>query len=387
MDLVIINTCGFIKDAKEESLDMILEHVEAKRKGLIGKLMVMGCLSQRYKDELTKEIPEVDYWFGVHDYNKILALLGVDVPSSKKRWISTIPHYSYLKISEGCNRRCSFCAIPNIRGNAVSIRQKNLLNESESLAKKGVKELILIAQDLTNYGIDINNKRHLATLIKEIDDRKLFTWIRLLYAYPDSFPMEVIHLMAERESICNYLDIPLQHINDKVLKAMKRGRSSFQTRKLLEDIRKIVPDIALRTTILVGFPGETDADFKELLDFVKESRFDRLGAFTYSPEEGTAAYKMKDNVPNEIKQERLDRLMEIQEQISYQKNANKISKEFKILIDRKEGDNWIGRSEYDAPEVDNEIIIESKKPLEIGSFQNVIITDAVEFDLYGKIIE
>ncbi len=387
MDLVIINTCGFIKDAKEESLDVILQHVEAKKKGLIGEVVVMGCLSQRYKEELEKEIKGVGHWFGVHDYNKILELLKINKNSTKKRYQTTSSHYAYLKISEGCNRRCSFCAIPNIRGNAVSIPQENLLIESQSLAENGVKELILIAQDLTNYGLDIDKKKNLSKLIKAIDDKDYFTWIRLLYAYPDAFPMDVIHLMAERKNICNYLDIPVQHINDKLLKAMKRGHSSTQTRKIIEDLRKTVPDIALRTTLLLGFPGETDADFNELLDFVTESQFDRLGAFTYSPEEGTSAYKIKNNVSEELKQERLERLMEVQEQISYQKNVDKISEKFNVLIDRKEGDTWIGRSEYDAPEVDNEIIIESNKTLDIGSFYNVLITDAVEFDLYAKIIE
>ncbi len=385
MDLVIINTCGFIKDAKEESIELILEHAAAKKQGRIAKLMIMGCLSQRYAAELKKEIPEIDYIFGVHDYDSILQLITGNISDKKNRFISTPSHYAYFKIAEGCNRKCSFCAIPAIRGKIISQPINLLLKEAEQLAAKGVKELNIIAQDICTYGTDLNANQNLYTLIRELDKMELFPWIRLLYAYPVGFPLELLHYMAESKSLCNYIDMPFQHINDSMLKAMKRGHDTQQSKKILQQIRTIVPDVSLRTTLLVGFPGETEAAFQELLEFVEESRFDRMGAFTYSHEEGTTAFALKDNVPDELKQERMERLMQLQQQISLEKNQEKMGKKMQLIIDRREADYWIGRSEFDAAEVDNEIIIYSEKKLKSGCFYMAEIIDAVEFDLIAKV--
>jgi ribosomal protein S12 methylthiotransferase len=384
MDLVIINTCGFIQDAKEESIELILQHAIAKKQGRIGKLMVMGCLSQRYASELKNEIPEIDYIFGVHDYDAIIQLLTQKLAAKKNRFISTPSHYAYLKIAEGCNRKCSFCAIPSIRGKLISQPISVLLKEAEQLAEKGVKELNIIAQDICTYGKDLKSNNNLFNLVRELDQLALFPWIRLLYAYPIGFPVELLHYMAESKSICNYIDMPFQHINDGMLKAMKRGHNTSQTKNIIKQIREILPDASLRTTLLVGFPGETDAAFEELLEFVEESRFDRMGAFSYSHEEGTSAFNLHDNIAEDVKRERMERLMQLQQQISWEKNQEKIGKKMQVIIDRKEEDYWIGRSEFDAAEVDNEIILSADKELQIGAFYMAEITDAVEFDLFAK---
>ncbi len=384
-DYVIINTCGFIGDAKEESIDTILQYAEAKKNGQFEKLFVTGCLSQRYATHLKQEIHDVDGFYGTEDIPAILKDLGFDPKKDLvgERFISTPKHYAYLKISEGCDRNCSFCAIPLIRGKHKSKSIEALVEEAEYLVSKGVKELILIAQDLTWYGKDIYKEQKLAELLEKLSDVKGIEWIRLHYAYPASFPMNVLEVMRERENICNYLDIPLQHISDRILKSMKRAIGAEESRELIREIREKVPGIAIRTTMLLGYPGETDEDFNELLEFVMESRFERLGVFTYSPEEGTSSYEIKDDVPEAIKQERMEALLALQQDISLELNEEKIGKTFKVIIDGPGGGMICGRTEFDSPEVDNEVII-SATGLEAGEFHNIRISSASEFDLKGE---
>lgn len=388
-EVVIINTCGFILDAKEESVDSILSYLEEKRRGNIRKLFVMGCLSERYREELTKEMPEVDGFFGVWEMPAILEALGskLDQHLLQERELTTPSHYAYLKISEGCNRSCAFCAIPGIRGPQQSVSIEDLLIESNNLVNKGVKELILIAQDLTSYGIDLYGRRALPELLRELVKIEKLEWIRLHYAYPTGFPEEVIGLMASEEKICNYLDIPIQHVNDKVLTAMGRGHDRAKLENLLQNFRRQVPDVALRTTVLTGFPGETDKAYSELLDFIREFRFERLGVFPYSHEEDTPAYKnSRDQVPDQVKSDRAGAIMELQQSISLSLNEEKIGKTFKVLIDRREGQYFVGRTQYDSPEVDNEVLLEESPQLSIGHFYQVRITGAGEFDLFGAVV-
>jgi ribosomal protein S12 methylthiotransferase len=384
---VIINTCGFIDNAKQESIDTILKYVELKEKGDIDKVYVTGCLSQRYKDDLEKEIPNVDAYFGTNDLVRILKTVGADYKHELigERLITTPSHYAYFKIAEGCNRPCSFCAIPIMRGGHVSKTIEDLVKEAKHLAKNGTKELILIAQDLTYYGLDIYNDRKLGDLLKHLSDIEGIEWIRMQYAYPSQFPMDVLDVMNERSNICNYLDMPLQHITDNMLKSMRRGITKRRTIELVKDIRAKSPDIALRTTLIAGYPGETEKDVEEVLKFVEEMRFDRLGVFTYSHEENTHAYSLVDNVPDEEKQERADQIMAVQQDISLELNQAKIGKQYKVLIDRIEKDHFVGRTEYDSPEVDNEVLITAKDEyLRIGDFVQVEIESAEEFDLYAK---
>ena len=387
-DYIIINTCGFIADAKEESIDTIINAFETKKTGNIEKIFVMGCLSQRYGKELLDEFPEADGIFGVNNTSDIIDKLIPDYKKEihGKRHLTTPSHYAYLKISEGCDRSCAFCAIPLIRGKHISISKEDLIEEARLLADKGVKELILIAQDLTYYGIDLYGKRELPDLVNKLSEIEGIEWIRLHYTYPAGFPTELLKVIKENPKVCNYIDIPLQHISSKILKSMKRGLDSKDTRKLIHKIRQEIPEAAIRTTIIVGYPGETEDDFNELTSFVEQTRFDRLGVFTYSHEEDTPAFKLEDNIPDEVKEERNDRLMMIQQQISYEKNQEKAGKNYKVIIDRKEDDYFIGRTEFDSPEVDNEVIVYSKKPLKIGEFYNVQITDADFFDLSGDVI-
>ncbi len=387
-EVVIINTCGFILDAKEESVESILSYIEEKKRGKLHKLFVMGCLSERYREELTKEMPEVDGFYGVWDMPAILEAMGskLDQRLLHERELTTPKHYAYLKISEGCNRSCAFCAIPGIRGAQQSISIEDLVKESNGLVKKGVKELILIAQDLTNYGIDLYEKRALPELLKELVKIEHLEWIRLHYAYPTGFPEEVIDLMASEEKICNYMDIPIQHVNNEILSAMGRGHDRTKLENLLQKFRKQVPDVALRTTVLTGFPGETEEAFSELLDFVRAFKFERLGVFPYSHEEGTPAFKnFQDLIPDKVKSERAGAIMELQQEISLQLNEEKIGKTFKVLIDRREEGYFVGRTQYDSPEVDNEVLVADDQPLSIGHFYQVKITGAGDFDLYGSL--
>lgn len=386
-DIVIVNTCGFIDLAKEESVNTILSFAEEKKAGNLKKLYVTGCLSQRYKDDLEKEIPEVDAYFGTMELPGLLAKLDADYKHELigERVTTTPQHFAYLKISEGCNRTCSFCAIPLMRGKHISKSIEDLVTEAKSLARMGVKELILIAQELTYYGLDIYKKRQLPELLDALCEVEGIEWIRLHYAYPSKFPIDIIHAMKRQDKVCNYLDIPLQHANNNVLKAMKRQVTREETTALIGEIRQIIPDITIRTTMLVGFPGETEEDFEDLCDFVKEMQFERLGVFQYSHEENTSAYLLDDDVPAEVKADRANRLMEIQQEISYAKNEAKIGKEFKVLIDRKEGSYFVGRTESDSAEVDNEVLIDAKQFfLRIGDFCKIKIIDAEEFDLYGE---
>jgi ribosomal protein S12 methylthiotransferase len=386
-EVVIINTCGFILDAKEESVDTVLSYMEEKQRGNIRKLFVMGCLSERYREDLRKEMPEVDGFFGVWDMPAILEALGnrLDERLLLERELTTPSHYAYLKISEGCNRTCAFCAIPGIRGAQRSVSIEDLVAESKGLVFKGVKELILIAQDLTNYGIDLYGKRALPGLLKELVKINNLEWIRLHYAYPTGFPEEVIDLMAGEEKICNYLDIPIQHVNNDILSSMGRGHNRERLERLLQRFRKKIPDVALRTTVLIGFPGETEEAFNELLDFLREFRFERLGVFPYSHEEDTPAYRnFQDIIPDRVKSDRASLLMELQQEISLQLNEEKVGKVFKVLIDRKEGGYFVGRTQYDSPEVDNEVLVEDNQQLTIGHFYQIRITAAGEFDLYGS---
>lgn len=386
-EIAIINTCGFIGDAKEESINTILEFAEAKEKGRLKKLFVMGCLSQRYKSELEKEIPQVDKYYGKFDYKQLLIDLGkAEIPSCKgMRHLTTPSHYAYVKISEGCDRHCAYCAIPLITGRHVSRPKEEILNEVRELVKEGVKEFQVIAQELTFYGIDIDGKQHIAELISDMADIPGVKWIRLHYAYPTHFPYELLRVMREKPNVCKYLDIALQHISDNMLQAMQRHITKSETYALITRMRDEVPGICLRTTLMVGFPDESDEDFRELMDFVRWARFERMGAFAYSEEEGTySAIHYKDNISPEVKQARLDELMALQQEISSEITASWIGKVFKVIIDRKEGEFYVGRTEYSSPDVDPEVLIPVKeKRLFRGAFYDVKVTDADEFDLYG----
>ena len=387
--VVVINTCGFIDNAKQESIDTILRYVDAKEEGIVDKIYVTGCLSQRYKDDLEKEIPEVDAWFGTRDLSRLLKVFKADYKHELvgERILTNPSHYAYLKISEGCDRPCSFCAIPLMRGNHISRPMEELVLEAKNLAKAGTKELLLIAQDSTYYGLDLYKKRNLSELLKKLSDVEGIEWIRLHYAFPTGFPMDALAVMAERPNICKYLDIPLQHGSSNMLKIMRRGTTREKTEQLLQTIREKVPGIAIRTTMIAGHPGETEKDFEEMMTFIERSRFDRLGIFAYSHEENTHAFSMTDDVPAEIKQQRTDAVMELQQGISLELNQQKIGSTQKVLIDRKEGGNFIGRTEFDSPEVDNEVIIDGKENyLRIGDFVNVKITQATEFDLTGEVV-
>ena len=384
--IVIINTCGFIDNAKQESIDTILEFAQAKEAGKIDKLIVTGCLSERYKPELSREIKNVDEFFGTRDLPLLLKSLGADYKHELigERLLTTPKHYAYLKISEGCDRPCSFCAIPLMRGTHISTPIEELVTQAKTMATKGVKELILIAQDLTYYGLDIYKKRNLSELLKNLSDVNGIEWIRLHYAFPSGFPMDILDVMNERENICKYLDMPLQHISDSMLKSMRRGTTRQKTNDLISEIRSKVPGIALRTTLIGGYPGETESDFEQMKEWVKESRFDRLGIFAYSHEENTHAYLLEDNVPDNVKRDRCAEIMSIQQTISSEKNEEKIGNIYKVLFDRKEGGYFIGRTEFDSPEVDNEVLLEAKDNyVRIGDFADIKITDAGEFDLFG----
>ena len=388
-EIAVINTCGFIEDAKQESIDTILEFVQRKQEGRLNKLYVMGCLSQRYKDELEKEIPEVDKFYGKFNYKQLLGELGkADVVSCDgRRHLTTPRHYAYLKISEGCDRHCAYCAIPIITGKHVSRPKEEILQEVREMVADGVKEFQVIAQELTYYGIDIDGKHHITDLISDMADIPGVKWIRLHYAYPNQFPMDLLDVMREKPNVCKYLDIALQHISDHMLDRMHRHVSKQETMDLIQAIRDRVPGIHLRTTLMVGFPGETEEDFQELMDFVKWARFERMGAFAYSEEEGTYSAKhYEDDVPQEVKQKRLDQLMAFQQEISNEVEAEKVGKEMKVIIDRKEGDYYIGRTEFCSPEVDPEVLVPAMKRLRVGNFYRVKITSSEEFDLYGELV-
>ena len=388
-NVVVINTCGFIDNAKQESIDTILRYVDAKEEGVVDKVYVTGCLSQRYKDDLEKEIPEVDAWFGTRDLSRLLKVFKADYKHELvgERILTNPSHYAYLKISEGCDRPCSFCAIPLMRGGHISRPIEELVLEARNLAKSGTKELLLIAQDSTYYGLDLYKKRNLADLLKNLSDVPGIEWIRLHYAFPTGFPMDVLDVMAERSNICNYLDIPLQHGSTNMLKLMRRGTTREKTEELLQTIRAKVPGIAIRTTMIAGHPGETEKEFQEMMEFIERSRFERLGVFGYSHEENTHAYLMKDDIPAEVKQERIDAVMELQQNISLELNQQKIGTVQKVLIDRKEGGHFIGRTEFDSPEVDNEVLMDgTKNYLRVGDFVNVKVIAATEFDLTGEVI-
>ncbi|UKJ06979.1 30S ribosomal protein S12 methylthiotransferase RimO [Solitalea lacus] len=385
-DIVIINTCGFIDNAKQESIDTILQYSDLKDKGKVGKVIVTGCLSERYKPELEAEITNVDAFYGTNDLKQMLSNLGADYKHELigERLLTTPKHFAFFKIAEGCNRPCSFCAIPLMRGMHVSKPIDELVQEAKVLAKNGTKELVLIAQDLTYYGLDLYNERKLADLLRNLSDVNGIEWIRLQYAYPSQFPMDILDVMNERENICKYLDMPLQHITDNMLKSMRRGISKRRTIELVDQIRQRVPNIALRTTLISGYPGETQDDHDELLAFVEQTRFDRLGVFTYSHEEKTHAYSLEDDVPEEVKQERLEEIMDLQQGISFEKNQEKLGKTFKVLIDKKDGDYFVGRTEFDSPEVDNEVLIDAREHyVTVGDFCKVKIDRAEDFDLYG----
>ena len=389
-EIVVVNTCGFIEDAKQESIDTILKLVQAKEEGRISKLFVMGCLSQRYKEELEKEIPQVDKYYGKFNFMQLLSDLGKpEVPTcSGERHITTPNHYAYVKISEGCDRRCAYCAIPLITGKHVSRPKEEILDEVRALVERGVKEFQIIAQELTYYGVDIDGKRHIADLISDIADIKGVKWIRLHYAYPNQFPMDLLDVIRERPNVCKYLDIALQHISDNMLTRMHRHVSKQETMDLIEKIREAVPGIHLRTTLMVGFPGETEEDFKELVDFVKWAKFERMGAFAYSEEEGTySADHYEDDVPADVKQRRLDKLMAVQQRISAEVEASKVGSVMKTIIDRKEGEYYIGRTEFCSPEVDPEVLIKDTRRLRKGCFYDVHITDSDDFDLYGEVAD
>lgn len=386
-DIVIINTCGFILDAKQESIDTILKFTKLKAYGRAKMIFVMGCLSQLYKTELLNAIPEIDNIYGVNDFSSILNDLKVDYKSDleTQRLLTTPSHYAYLKISEGCNRRCSFCSIPNIRGKNKSRPMEVILEEANWIAQQGVKELIVVAQDTTYYGMDLYKKRKLSDLLSQLSDVEGIEWIRLHYTYPAGFPIEILKLMNRHEKICKYLDIPLQHIDSNILKSMKRNITEIRTRELIKNIRLIVPNITLRTTFIVGFPGETKSQFEKLKDFVLQSRFERLGVFAYSEEENTPASLLNDSVSKKTKEKRVAEIMELQQEISFEINQSKIGETYKTIIDKKEGDFYIGRTEADSPEVDNEVLIPYNSKLIIGNFYNVKITKADAFDLYGEV--
>lgn len=389
-NVVVINTCGFIDNAKQESIDTILRYVDAKEEGIVEKVYVTGCLSERYKDDLEKEIPKVDAWFGTRDLSRLLKQLNANYKHELvgERILTNPSHFAYLKISEGCDRPCSFCAIPIMRGKHVSKPIEELVLEAKNLAKKGTKELLLIAQDSTYYGLDLYKKRNLAELMQRLSDVEGIEWIRLHYAFPAGFPLDVLDVMAGRPNICKYLDIPLQHGSTELLKVMRRGITREKTEELLATIRAKVPGIAIRTTLIAGHPGETEAEFEEMMKFVETSRFDRLGVFPYSHEDNTHSFSMKDNVPDEAKQERVERLMELQQGISLELNQQKIGKTFKVLIDRKEGGSFYGRTEFDSPEVDNEVILDATKNyLRVGDFVMAKVSAASEFDLMAEVVK
>lgn len=390
-DIVVINTCGFIDNAKQESIDTILQYAALKDEGKVGKVIVTGCLSERYKPELESEIKSVDAYFGTNDLPNILQSVGADYKYELlgERMLTTPSHFSYFKIAEGCNRPCSFCAIPLMRGKHLSKSMEDLEKEARFLASQGTKELILIAQDLTYYGLDLYGKRNLADLLKRLSDVNGIEWIRLQYAYPSGFPMEILDVMNERENICNYLDMPLQHISDRMLQSMRRGITRQKTIDLVNAIRDKVPNIALRTTLICGYPGETEADFEEMRNWVEETKFDRLGCFTYSHEENTHAYQLEDDVPAEVKEARVEEIMGVQQYISLEKNQAKVGKNFKVMIDRMDDQYFIGRTEFDSPEVDNEVLIPIQEGdyASVGRFVNVSINRAEEFDLYGSLIK
>ena len=388
-DIVVINTCGFIDNAKQESIDTILKYSELKKQGKVGQVIVTGCLSQRYKPELKAEIDNVDAYFGTNDLKKLLTSVGADYKHELlgERLLTTPSHFAYFKIAEGCNRPCSFCAIPLMRGKHVSKPIEELVKEAKFLAKNGTKELILIAQDLTYYGLDIYSKRNLSELLRHLSDVDGIDWIRLQYAYPSGFPMDVLDVMNERSNICKYLDMPLQHITDSMLQSMRRGITKQKTIDLVNSIRDKVPTIALRTTLICGYPNETEQDFEEMKQWVSDTKFDRLGCFTYSHEENTHAHTLIDNVAEEVKQQRVEQIMGLQQEISFQKNQQKIGNTYQVMIDKKEGDYFIGRTEFDSPEVDNEVLLDAKIDYAtIGSFVNVKIDKAADFDLYGHVI-
>ena len=389
-NIVVINTCGFIKNAKEESINTILDYVNKKKNGEVDKVYVTGCLSERYKSDLYQEIPDVDQYFGTTDMPNLLKELGADYLHELvgERLATTPKNYAYLKISEGCDRTCSFCAIPLMRGKHKSRSIDEIIIEAKKLAQKGVQELILIAQDLTFYGLDIYKKRNLSELLKSLVKVDGIQWIRLHYAFPSGFPLDVLDIIAKEKKICNYLDIPLQHISDKILKSMRRGGSKEKTNSLINKIRTKVSGIAIRTTLIVGYPGETEEDFNLLKDWVKEMQFERLGCFTYSHEENTHAYNLTDNVPDEVKRKRANEIMEVQSGISWKLNRDKIGKEFNVIIDRKSGNYYLGRTEFDSPDVDNEVLIDARTNyLKVGEFVKAKIIDASDFDLYAEVIK
>ena len=389
-NIVVINTCGFIDNAKEESINMILEHAERKEAGEIDKLYVTGCLSERYKPDLEREITNVDQYFGTTDLPKLLKVLGADYKHELlgERLTTTPKHYAYLKIAEGCDRPCSFCAIPLMRGKHKSTPIEKLVIEAKNLAKNGVKELILIAQDLTFYGLDIYKKRRLADLLIELSKVEGIEWIRLHYAFPTGFPQDVLDVIRENDKVCNYIDIPLQHINDEILKSMKRGTSHQKTDDLLKAFRQKVPNMAIRTTLIVGYPGETEERFQELRQWVQDTKFDRLGVFTYSHEENTSAHVLDDDISDEVKKARQEEIMDLQTHISWELNQEKIGKTFKVLFDRKEGDYFIGRTEFDSPDVDNEVLVKANDTyIRMGDFANVLIEKTDHFDLYGVVVD
>ncbi|MFX0557611.1 30S ribosomal protein S12 methylthiotransferase RimO [Maribacter sp. CXY002] len=386
-NVVVINTCGFIANAKEESVNTILEYVQKKEAGLVDKVFVTGCLSERYKPDLQKEIPDVDEYFGTSELPNLLKALGADYKHELigERLTTTPKNYAYLKIAEGCDRPCSFCAIPLMRGKHKSTPIGELVTEAEKLAAKGVKELILIAQDLTYYGLDLYKKRNLAELLKALIKVEGIEWIRLHYAFPTGFPMDVLEVMHNEPKVCNYLDIPLQHISNRILKSMRRGTTQEKTTNLIHDFRAAVPNMTIRTTLIVGYPGETEEDFQILKNWVEEMRFERLGCFTYSHEENTHAFSLEDDVPEDVKQDRANEIMEIQSQISWELNQQKIGETFRCIIDRKEGNYFVGRTEFDSPDVDNEVLIDAAKHyVKQGEFINIKITEAADFDLYGE---
>ena len=389
-DIIVINTCGFIDNAKQESIDTILQYSELKEQGKVGKVIVTGCLSERYKPELEAEITNVDAYFGTNDLQNLLSSIGANYKHELigERLLTTPSHFAYFKIAEGCNRPCSFCAIPLMRGTHVSTPMDELVKNAEKLVRNGTKELILIAQDLTYYGLDLYGKRNLDELLRRLSDVNGVEWIRLQYAYPSGFPMEILDVMNERSNICKYMDMPLQHITDNMLKSMRRGITKQKTIDVVNQIRDKVPGIAMRTTLITGYPGETERDFEEMQQWVADTKFDRLGCFTYSHEEKTHAHNLVDDVPEEVKQERADAIMEIQQGISFDKNQEKIGQTFKVLIDKKDGNYFVGRTEFDSPEVDNEVLIDASVDYAtVGSFVNVQIDNAEDFDLYGHIVK
>ncbi|MDP9081345.1 MAG: 30S ribosomal protein S12 methylthiotransferase RimO [Bacteroidota bacterium] len=389
-DIIVINTCGFIDNAKQESIDTILQYSELKEQGKVGKVIVTGCLSERYKPELEAEITNVDSWFGTNDLQNLLSSVGANYKHELigERLLTTPKHFAYFKIAEGCNRPCSFCAIPLMRGKHLSSPIDQLVKDAQALAKNGTKELILIAQDLTYYGLDLYGKRNLDELLRRLSDVNGIEWIRLQYAYPSGFPMEILDVMNERDNICKYMDMPLQHISDDMLKSMRRGITKQKTIDVVNQIRDKVPGIAMRTTLITGYPGETERDFDEMQQWVEDTKFDRLGCFTYSHEEKTHAHSLVDDVPEEVKQQRADAIMEIQQGISFDKNQEKIGNTYKVLVDKKDGGYFVGRTEYDSPEVDNEVLIDASIDYAtIGSFVNVKIDTAEDFDLYGHIVK